>query len=109
MPALRIWRRGSPLLLLMIALLGGCQGYRNEQSRTPGEFADDVYIQAAVKTALVRDSDISGINLNVEVRKGIVTLFGGVPNETVRAKAVDISAKVSGVKQVEDKLTVVGQ
>ena len=104
-------RTTKTLLVVALVVLSAtaCQGYRNDQNRTPGEFADDVYIQAAVKTALIRDAEISGMNLNVEVRKGVVTLYGGVPDDNVRARAVDIAGKVTGVNRVDDKLTVVAQ
>ena len=95
------------LVVLLINLILGCQSYREGGSRTVGEFTDDVGIQAAVKTALIRDPEVNGLRLNVEVRRGVVTLYGPVPSTYARNKAASVAAGVRGVQKVEDKLTVV--
>lgn len=94
-------------MLLSVFLLSACQSYENDNSRTPGEFTDDVYIQAAVKTALVRDKEIDGLDINVEVRKGVVTVYGPVKNEAERSKVKELSLSVRGVKEFVDRLTLV--
>ena len=95
------------LCLGLVMGLGGCQNYREDGSRTIGEFTDDVGIQANVKRVLVRDPEINGLRLNVEVRRGEVTLYGRVPSSYARKKIVELAAGVRGVVRVNDKLTLV--
>lgn len=102
-------RNSAALLLtvIMLALLGGCASYKEGGSRTVGEFTDDLGIQTAVKTALVRDKEISGFSINVEVSRSVVSLYGRIPSEYARQKALDIAAGVRGVVSVQDRLTLV--
>ena len=94
-------------VLCLILGLTACQTYRNEGSRTPGEFADDVAISTAVKTALVRDAEVKGLAINVEVRRSVVTLYGRVPSTYARNKALKLAGEVRGVAEVVDRLTLV--
>ena len=92
------------LALLVVMAVGGCAGYRDGGSRTVGEFTDDVGIQAMVKTALIRNPDTNGLRINVEVKRGIVSLYGRVPSEQARATAVEVTSGIAGVVAVEDYL-----
>ncbi len=94
-------------LVLALALISGCQGYRSDSTRTPGEFADDVAIQTAVKSALVRAEGVGGRGINVEVKRSVVTLFGRVRSETERTLALETARDVGGVASVVDRLTLV--
>lgn len=89
------------------ALLSGCQSYREEGSRTIGEFTDDVAIQTKVKTALIREDDIKGLRINVEVNRGVVTLYGPIASNDARRKAVTLVRDIRGVTEVQDRLTLV--
>lgn len=95
------------LSLLIACLAAGCAGYRDDSARTIGEFTDDLGIQASVKTVLVRDDDINGLGINVEVSRSVVSLYGDVPSAAVRDKAIALAAGVRGVQKVEDHLTIV--
>ena len=87
--------------------LAACQGYIDGKSRTPGEFTDDARIQAAVKTALLKDDQIEGLAINVEVHRNVVALYGRIPSESARKKATQLARQVRGVVKVEDRLTLV--
>ena len=89
-------------VLLMFA--AGCQAYKDGASRTVGQFTDDARIQAQVKTALIADDDIKGWPINVEVYKGVVSLYGEIATDVLRARAVEQVAAVRGVVKVEDHL-----
>ncbi|MDZ7669263.1 MAG: BON domain-containing protein [Gammaproteobacteria bacterium] len=95
------------LLAVVMGLAAGCQGYRDGSSRTVGEYTDDVGIQSRVKLALLNDSDIKGLVINTEVRKGVVTLHGRVNSHEQKEQAVALAAGVKGVRRVDDRLTVV--
>ena len=95
------------LLALFVGLQSGCQAYRDGQSRTVGEFYDDVAVQSKVKTRLMNDPDIKSLRINTEVRLGVVTLYGRVASEELRQRAIRLSAGVRGVDKVNDRLVVV--
>ena len=48
------------------------------EGRTIGEFTDDRGIHAIVKVRLIKEADIVARRINVDVHKGVVTLFGRV-------------------------------
>ncbi|MCR9278957.1 MAG: BON domain-containing protein [Pseudomonadaceae bacterium] len=93
--------------LLVCACVVGCATYRNEGTRTPGEFTDDAAIQTIIKSKMLADGQVSGLAINVDVRKGVVAIYGPVPDEAARRRAVEIAEGVKGVTVVEDNLTVV--
>ncbi len=95
------------LFPIILMLLVGCNSYREGKTRTVGEFTDDVAIQAAVKTRLLRDPEIKGLRVNVEVRKGVVKLFGRATSEALRDRTISLAKGVKGVVKVEDRLTIV--
>ncbi len=95
------------LFPVALMLLAGCASYREGESRTVGEFTDDVAISAAVKTRLLRDPEIKGFRVNVEVNKGVVTLYGRATSEALRAHTLSLAKGVKGVVKVEDRLTIV--
>ncbi len=99
---IRLW-----VTLLVCAVVVGCATYRNEGTRTPGEFTDDAAIQTIIKSKLLADGQVSGLAINVDVRKGVVAIYGPVPDESARRRAVEIAEGVKGVSAVEDNLTVV--
>ncbi len=93
--------------MLVSLAFTGCASYKDGGSRTIGEFTDDVGIQMSVKTALIRDEEIDGLFINVEVSRSVVTLYGRVPSDYARNKALEVAGRARGVVKVEDGLTVV--
>jgi len=67
----------------------------------------DVWITSMAKMRLLADSQTPALDINVDTRGGVVTLFGIVPaNEAKLAAEADVR-KVSGVRQVRNELQVV--
>ena len=86
-----------------------------EVSPTTGEMAPDpeltplmkdAAITATVKTKLLEDPDIKGLQIDVDTKDGTVTLSGTVRKEADKTKALDIARKVEGVTNVTDRLTI---
>ena len=98
----KIW-----IALGLVILLAGCQSYRDGSSRTVGQFTDDVVIQTAVKTKLIVDEEIKGLGINVEVNRSVVSLYGRIPSEAARSRALRLAGEAKGVVQVVDRLTLV--
>ena len=74
--------------------------------RTIGELTDDRGIPAIVKVRLIKEADILARRINVDVHKGVVTLYGRVRSESERRRAKDVVVGVKGVSKVEDRLLV---
>ena len=98
---------GMACALLCLALGAGCQSYRDGKSRTVGQFTDDSAIQFKVKTQLMADENVNGFRLNVEVKRGVVSLHGRVTSGEMRLRALEITGAVKGVASVVDRLEVV--
>lgn len=88
--------------------------WREGQQRQPaeaahevGDAARDVWITSATKLRLLADKNTPALDINVDTRNGIVTLFGIVPSNPAKAAAEADAHKVSGVKQVVNELQVV--
>ena len=72
-----------------------------------GSTASDMWITSAAKMRLLADGDTPALDVNVDTRDGVVTLFGIVPSESAKKAAEANARKVSGVKDVRNELQVV--
>jgi osmotically-inducible protein OsmY len=72
-----------------------------------GSTHSDTYLTAATKLRLIRNPDVSVLDVNVDSHKGVVTLFGTVPTAVARAAAEADARKVDGVTHVQNELQVV--
>jgi hyperosmotically inducible protein len=68
--------------------------------------ASDIWITSATKMRLLTDSRTPALDINVETRAGVVTLFGTVHSQEAKAAAAEDARKVSGVKRVVNDLQV---
>ena len=97
----------ATVAVALLVLLGGCNTYLDDaENRTPGELTDDVAIHTILKTHLLRDPEVGGLRINVEVEKGVVRLYGYVGSEAERDRAQTLAAQIRGVQRVENRLQV---
>ena len=75
--------------------------------RTLGGATNDMWITSATKMHLLADSDTPALDINVDTRDRVVTLFGMVPSAQAKRAAEADARKVSGVKKVVNDLQVV--
>lgn len=75
-------------------------------AKTAGSAIDDTIITTKVKTALLADSDIKGLGIDVDTAGAIVTLSGAVANQTQIDRAAKVAADVHGVNSVVNNLTI---
>lgn len=66
----------------------------------------DARITTAIKTALVRDPDLSAWNISVNTTAGVVTLSGSVSNFDQIGKAMLVATETEGARQVISTLQV---
>jgi len=69
----------------------------------------DDQIYDLVRRKLADDQVVKGGAMDVEVKDGVVTLKGKVEYGEQKIKAEKLTRKVSGVKQVDNQLVVVGK
>lgn len=63
----------------------------------------DLSITAKVKSALIQAEDVSALDIDVDVRNGIVSLKGNV-SQKAHDKALQVAKSIDGVTGVEDHL-----
>jgi len=66
----------------------------------------DGWLVTKLHSLFVPEDALSGSNIDVDVKDGVVTLQGSVPNEAARAKALSITKGADGVKGVTDQLRI---
>ncbi len=94
----------TTLILLALALIGPL--LLTACGKSVGETIDDATITTRVKTALLNDSEVGGLRIDVDTFKGVVTLSGAVKTTAERDKAVGLVRKVSGVADVKSTLQI---
>lgn len=75
-------------------------------STTMGEKIDDTVITTKVKTALLADDAVKGMDISVTTAMGEVQLSGVVDNQMQIDKAVEVAKAVEGVQRVQNGMTV---
>lgn len=70
------------------------------------EYVDDTWITTRVKAMLLKDKQVSGLDVKVETKDGVVLLSGFVKSQEQAARAVEIAAGIQGVRQVINSLVV---
>lgn len=67
-------------------------------------FAEDAWITAKVKTALLREKGLDSMDVSVETFDNQVLLSGFVADEEQKKKALRVASTVAGVQDVKDGL-----
>jgi len=91
------------LVTLLICIISGCETIREKTSGT--EF-EDTKLTAIIKAQLAREDTASVQAITVNVDNGVAKLKGSVNSPEKKAKAEEITRKVSGVKDVVNNLEV---
>jgi hyperosmotically inducible periplasmic protein len=72
-----------------------------------GDKIDDSWITAKVKSQLLADDDVKGLDINVDTKGNIVHLTGVVPTTQARNEAIAIARATKGVRDVKAGALVV--
>lgn len=70
------------------------------------EANSDAWTLMKVKTALLFNRNVSGLDTDVDVEKGVVTLRGEAESREAKDLATEIAKDVEGVKEVRNEITV---
>jgi len=68
---------------------------------------NDLWITARAKARMFRNEEVPALQVDVDSRDGVVTLFGMVPTLSAQAAAELEVVKIDGVRRVENRLEVV--
>ncbi len=68
--------------------------------RSSDQPVDDTWITTKVKSSLLADSDVAGLNIEVETLNGVVTLSGRVDQQAQIQNATRIAREIEGVTDV---------
>jgi hyperosmotically inducible periplasmic protein len=80
---------------------------KSDEAYGAGDAARDLWITSATKMSLLADSRTPALDINVDSRKGVVTLFGIVSSPEAKAAAEEDALGVKGVERVQNELEVV--
>lgn len=93
--------------LLAVGAVGAEAGYvASQEDRSTGQTIDDQLILTSIKSKLLADSEVSGLNINVDVHKGNVTLRGYTHSANEIDRAIEIARATKGVASVESKMVL---
>jgi hypothetical protein len=93
----------ASLLLILLLFSFSCAAIPPRPAATD-RVLDDATIQAQVKGELIDDPRIDADAVNLEVRRGVVTLLGWVGSENERKAVEDLAWSVAGVRDVDNQL-----
>ena len=78
----------------------------SEQGEKAGDAIDDAAITTKVKAAILAEPGLKVLQIDVDTKHGVTTLSGAVDSHASIDKAKEVTAAVTGVKSVENNLTV---
>lgn len=81
--------------------------YVGQDERNVRGILDDASITAAIKARLVKDQEVSAFDINVDTRKGVVTLYGSVSSSAKEMRVIEVAKSVEGVQKIVSQVTIV--
>ncbi len=67
---------------------------------------DETWITAKIAGKINADDVLEDVDVDVKVKKNVVTITGDVPSAALRDRVLKIARETEGVKKVVDKMTV---
>lgn len=74
--------------------------------KTMGQSLDDKLLVSKIKTKLIKEPGIPGMNIDVDVQKGVVTLSGIVSSAMVKETVIRIARETKGTVRVVDNIGI---
>ncbi|MEZ0471060.1 BON domain-containing protein [Luteimonas salinilitoris] len=91
----------AALLFIAGGALAQDTGTEPEEQMDSEQPVDDTWITTKVKSSLLADTDVAGLEIDVETVNGVVTLSGSVDDEAQIEEARRIAADIDGVAEVD--------
>lgn len=74
--------------------------------RSASQTVDDATITGKVKASLIKDDLVKARNINVDTKRGVVTLSGTVASDAELRQALTLARQTSGVVEVQSNLNI---
>lgn len=94
--------RTSLIVAAFVVGLAGCAG----SGQKAGTAMDDSAITTKVKTAMIRDKEVSASNIHVDTTKGVVRLSGTAKSAREADRAEQIARSTEGVRSVRNDIRI---
>lgn len=78
----------------------------DQAGRTASAKVDDASLVARIKSNMLRSSEVEGLDVNVDVKDGVVTLSGTADTQAEKASAEKIAKAADGVKRVDNRIVI---
>jgi len=98
--------RGISGLIPIAFALSLCACAATKTQESTGGYIDDSAITSKVKTEVLENQSLKGLDVHVRTYKGVVELSGFVDNAKQATEAGEIAAHVGGVQSVQNNLIV---
>jgi hyperosmotically inducible periplasmic protein len=98
-------RTGRPIAILALLVFVALSAAQSALASQTGAVKDG-WLVMKVHSEMVDEDLLSGSDIDVDVKDGVVTLRGTVRTEAGRARALEVARKNDGVKSVVDRLTI---
>ena len=103
-----------PVAVAVALLIAGCSREEavSAKAATPvatttvGTEIDDTVLTTKVKSVLLGDAEVKGLEIKVETRKGVVQLSGFIESKAQADRAILIVGAMEGVKGTENNMTL---
>ncbi len=103
MTARRPMKLLGPIALFSVLLTAPAAA---EDMRSAGASGADGMIATEIERQFDHDPNVNASAVKIEVRNGIVTLNGRVVDDDAKTRAAHVAAKVDGVTDVRNEITV---
>ena len=87
------------------AAITGAQKTKDVVAATPGKI-DETWLTAKIAGKINADDALEDVDVDIEVKKNVVTITGDVPSVAVRERVLRIARETEGVARVIDSMTV---
>jgi len=96
----------SAAIATSVLLMSGCAPMQGRESA--GEYVDDATVSTKVRTQLVSNQSLKGLDIHVETMQDVVQLSGFVDSPDQKAQAEQIARGVKGVRDVRNNIVLRG-
>jgi osmotically-inducible protein OsmY len=87
------------------AVVSGAQKTKDAVTATPGKI-DETWISSKIAGKINADDALDNVDVDVTVKKNVVTISGDVPSAMLRDRVLRIARETEGVERVVDDMVV---
>lgn len=92
--------------LILLSLILTLTGFNANANKQKTEQTSDAWLKAKIVTTYALSEHLNPFAIDVDVKKGVVTLTGTVQNDIASDLAEEIAKGVDGIQKVNNKLDV---